>query len=102
LAAIGERLALTRRALGLTQVTISRLMGATSDGQAWGNYEAGRRRISVDHANKLTANLGITLDWIYQGQIMTLPPDLRERIQRLMAEDAGSRQSPPTTRRLRR
>lgn len=97
---IGARLHLTRRALGLTQFMMGRLMGATSAGQAWGNFEAGRRQISIQHANALCRNLGLTLEWIYQGQMANLPPPLREKIQRLMLEDAGG--SPPTTRRLRR
>jgi transcriptional regulator with XRE-family HTH domain len=83
---IGTRLALTRRALGLTQVMMARLMGSVGDGQAWENYEAGRRRISIDHAMALTQSCGIPLDWIYQGQMANLPPQLRERIQQLMLE----------------
>ena len=96
---IGHRLELTRRALGLTQVMIGRLMGATSNGQAWGNYESGKRRISIDHALALTRTLGISLDWIYQGQMANLPPELREKIQRLMLE--GPSMPQPLTRRLK-
>jgi len=88
IAEIGRRLELTRRALGLTQVMMGRLMGTTSNGQAWGNYEGGKRRISIDHALALTRTLGISLDWIYQGQMVNLPAELREKIQRLMLENA--------------
>jgi len=100
IAEIGARLALTRRALGFYQVDMSRLMGAASNGQAWGNYEAGTRRISIDHALMLCRNCGLTLDWIYQGQMVNLPPTLREHIQRLMLEDAGNPVQ-PLTRRLK-
>jgi transcriptional regulator with XRE-family HTH domain len=97
IAEIGRRLELTRQALGLTQVMMGRLMGAVSNGQAWGNYESGKRRISIDHALALSANLGLSLDWIYQGRMVNLPPELREKILHLMLE------APPQTltRRLR-
>ena len=88
MAAIGARLELTRRALGFTQVAMGRLMGAVSNGQAWQNYEAGNRRISVDHALELCRNCSLTLDWIYQGRVVNLPPELRDRIQQLMAQEA--------------
>ena len=97
IAEIGRRLELTRRALGLTQVMMGRLMGVVSNGQAWGNYESGKRRISVDHALALSQNLGLPLDWIYQGRVVNLPPELRDKIEHLMAV------APPQTltRRLR-
>ena len=97
IAEIGRRLELTRRALGLTQVMMGRLMGAVSNGQAWGNYESGKRRISVDHALALSQNLGLPLDWIYQGRMVNLPPELREKIQHFMLEA----QPRTLTRRLR-
>jgi len=97
IAEIGRRLELTRQALGLTQVMMGRLMGAVSNGQAWGNYESGKRRISVDHALALSQNLGLPLDWIYQGRMVNLPPELRDKIQHFMLEA----QPRTLTRRLR-
>jgi transcriptional regulator with XRE-family HTH domain len=99
IAEIGRRLELTRRALGLTQVMMGRLVGAISSGQAWGNYEAGNRRISIDHALALSRTLGVSLDWVYQGQMVNLPPELREKIQRIILESANEPQS--LTRRLK-
>jgi transcriptional regulator with XRE-family HTH domain len=81
---IGSRLALTRTALGYTQATMARLMGSATAGQAFANYESGLRRISLDHALKLCQTCGLTLAWIYQGQMHTLPPDLRDKIQHLL------------------
>lgn len=78
---IGDRLRITRAALGHTQATMARLMGSSTDGQAYENYEAGRRRISVDHALALCASVGLTMDWIYRGNIQSLPAELAERIQ---------------------
>ena len=85
---IAERLALTRQALGYTQATMSRLMGSSTAGQAWENYEAGRRRISVDHALALCRTCGVTLAWVYQGQMDTLPKSLYDKISELLTDRA--------------
>jgi hypothetical protein len=98
---IGARLALTRKALGHTQVMMARLMGSTGNGQAWHNYEAGLRRISVDHALGL-AKHGVPLDWIYQGQTINLPPALREKIQQLMLDGGSAAQLPTILKSLRK
>jgi transcriptional regulator with XRE-family HTH domain len=81
LSEIGARLGLTRKALGYTQAMMSKLMGSATAGQAWENYESGRRRISIDHALTLCRTCGLTLDWIYQGQMHHLPADIRDKIQ---------------------
>ena len=77
---IGHRLALTRQALGYTQATMGKLMGASAGGQAFQNYEAGRRRISIGHATKLCQTCGMSMDWIYLGHMHSLPPELRDKI----------------------
>lgn len=99
---IGRRLALTRKALGYTQVMMGRLMGAAGGSQAWENYEACRRRISIDHAIKLAQSCGVPLDWVYQGQTLNLPSELREKILRLMREDNGNAPQLPTGRKSAR
>jgi transcriptional regulator with XRE-family HTH domain len=81
---IGARLALTRSALGYTQAMMSKLMGSATAGQAFANYESGLRRISINHAIKLCQTCGLTMDWIYQGQMQNLSPDLRAKIQELL------------------
>ena len=81
---IGTRLALTRQALGYTQAMMARLMGSSTAGQAFANYESGLRRISIGHATKLCQTCGLTMDWIYLGQMHSLPPDLRSKIQELL------------------
>src|SRR3954452_17352075 len=69
---IGARLAVTRKALGLTQAEMDRRMGS-----ALGNnfYETGRQRIPTHHALALCRTCNITLDWIYRGQMHSLQPD---------------------------
>lgn len=86
---IAFRLKVTRKALGHTQAVMSRLIGSSTEGQVWGNYEAGERRISLDHALAACARFGLTLDWIYRGQIYTLPGDVADKIQRqiIVAEE---------------
>ena len=90
---IAERLALTRRALGYTQVTMARLMGSATVGQAWENYEAGRRRISIDHALALCRTCGLTLAWIYQGQMDSLPKSLYDKIQQMLPSAQTTRKT---------
>lgn len=55
-----------------------RLIGSPSS--AWHNYEAGIRRISLDQALRLKRATGLTLEWIYTGDISSLPPHLGDKI----------------------
>ena len=74
---IGARLAVTRKALGLTQAEMDRIMGtANSAGQTYNIYETGRQRIPTHHALALCRTCNITLDWIYRGQMHSLQPDI--------------------------
>lgn len=89
---IGLRLRLTRAALGNTQTMMGTLCGATGVNPAatWNNYEAGKRRINIDHAQTLCGRIGVTMDWIYLGNIQTVAEPLRSQIQQQMkAEDAA-------------
>jgi len=96
---IGARLALTRRALGLTRFQMARLLG--TDMPTWGTYEAGLQRIRVDRALKLSA-YGIPLEWVYQGKTASLHPHIGAKIASLQAEeragparDGRSEKAPP-------
>jgi transcriptional regulator with XRE-family HTH domain len=89
--AIGERLRLTREALGYSQTFIAGLCGMSV--QAWNNNECGRDRISIDPALRLCRATGIGLDWIYQGLTATLPPTL--------LRDIHAQQQPTPRRRHR-
>jgi transcriptional regulator with XRE-family HTH domain len=88
---IAKRLTRTRMALGYTTTKMCELMGSSSYGSAWTNYEMGRRRISLDHALALWRACGLTLDWIYCGDISRLPEYLQRALQQ------GSRSGNPTT-----
>jgi len=83
---IGERLRLTRAALGYTLTMMGTLCGATGINPAatWNNYEAGFRRINIDHAQTLCGRIGVTMDWIYLGNIQNVAEPLRGQIQQQM------------------
>ena len=79
---IGARLAVTRKALGLTQTEMDRRMGsALTNGQAYNAYETGRQRIPTHHALALCRTCNITLDWIYRGQMHSLQPDICAKLE---------------------
>lgn len=79
LAEIAKRLRLLREALDNTQASMASLAGVTP--AAWGNYESGLRRIRVDEALRLCSALGVTLDWVYRGNMSQLPIELGEKLQ---------------------
>lgn len=81
--AVAERLQLTRLALGLSQAAIGRLAGI--EPQAWNNNERARGRISLDQAIKLCIATGVSLDWIYRGEMRGLPHELAVKIQAQIA-----------------
>ena len=79
---IGARLAVTRKALGLTQAEMDRRMGsALTNGQTFNFYETGRQRIPTHHARALCRTCNITLDWIYRGQMHSLQPDICAKLE---------------------
>jgi transcriptional regulator with XRE-family HTH domain len=80
---LGARLSLTRRALDLTRFQMAQLLG--TDMATWGTYEAGVVRIPADQALKLSA-YGIPLDWVYQGRMTDLHPNIRAKIRQLATE----------------
>lgn len=86
--AVAHRLLLLRRALGHTQAFMAGLLGSAP--QAWANYESGGRLISISLAMKLCAVTGVSLDWIYRGNMAMLPAELAEKIQIEMRLEAGA------------
>jgi len=75
---IADRLRISRLALGHTPTTISRLIGMESS--YWHNCESRTRRISVDRAIALKRRTGLTLEWIFDSDIRTLPKDIADKI----------------------
>jgi len=86
-AEVGARLALTRQALGYTTTTMCRMMASVSHGSTYSNYESGIRLISIKHALALCTRCRLTLAWIYQGELDTLPADIKAKILALLPKD---------------
>jgi transcriptional regulator with XRE-family HTH domain len=76
--AIADRLRISRLALGYRQTEISHILH--SEPSLWANYENQSRRISLDKALQLKTVTGLTLDWIYCGDLSGLPTPLATKI----------------------
>lgn len=78
---IGKRLRLVREALKMSQTALCRLVDINP--QAWNNAETGDNLLTVPNAVKLCRVTGVTMDWIYRGQIRSeMPRILLEEIQK--------------------
>jgi transcriptional regulator with XRE-family HTH domain len=73
-AEIGERLKATRKALGFNATVFSRSAGIAQN--AYSQYESGVRRLTLVQALKLCNKHGLTLDWLYRGDLSGLPQQL--------------------------
>lgn len=78
---IGKRLRLIREALKMSQTALCWL--AEISPQAWNNAETGDNLLTVTNAVALCRVTGVTMDWIYRGQITSaLPAVMLEEILR--------------------
>lgn len=76
---VGDRLRISRVALGKSQAELARAVGITP--QRWNNYEMGRRPLDIDIAMAICGRTLLTLDWLYRGEMGALPFDIAQRIQ---------------------
>lgn len=76
---IADRLERARHAFGLNQAAWCRRVGITPN--AWNQYESAERRISLDQAIKLCDATGLTLEYIYRGQLAGMSNELATKIQ---------------------
>jgi transcriptional regulator with XRE-family HTH domain len=82
---VGKRLALTRIALGFEnqkEFYLATGLGAS----AYSMWESGNNFPRVEHMMRLCQEFGLTLDWIYRGDISGLPYTLAMRIRQVIAE----------------
>ncbi len=84
--AIGERLLLTRQALGLAQGVFAVRAGLAHN--TYNQYETGKKRPSVQNAIALCEAYDLTLDWIYRGDNSGLPMRLWDAIKSLRSARA--------------
>lgn len=73
--ATGNRLKALREAKKIgSQATFAKLIGASTN--AYNNWETGFRLLPVSYAIKICAQTGATLDYIFRGDIGSLPTNL--------------------------
>ena len=90
LEAIAERLELTRLALNfVSQAELA--SAARMSRQRWNKFVTARDRISVDAALQLCRQYGLSLDWIYRGDLNTLPSQFAKQIEAVKAAQKGAR-----------
>ena len=78
---IQNRLVLLQAALDKSSAEIERETGIKRN--AWSqfrNYRKYKRRITIDDALALKDAYGVTLEWIFDNQLWTLPDDLADKI----------------------
>lgn len=83
--AIGERLRLTREALGLQQNEFAERAGLTAN--AYNQYETAKNFPNLDAAHALCDGHQLTLDWIFRGDQSGLRYRLAEDIKRARSND---------------
>ncbi|MBC7906902.1 MAG: helix-turn-helix transcriptional regulator [Rhodospirillaceae bacterium] len=81
--AIGARLRLTRKALGLSQDDLadSINVGRTT----YTMWEGGQRLADVLAISRMADRYGVSLDWVYRGNMAGLPHVIARRIEELRA-----------------
>lgn len=68
---MGERLAIARKAAGLSQVAFARRLGIGNS--RLNNWESGRHSIPPDFVPKIYLETGITADWLFLAKPDQLP-----------------------------
>lgn len=78
---IGERLRLTRQALGLRQNQFCERAGI--EATAYNQNENGKKRPSIETSIALCDTYALTLDWIFRDEPSGLPYALADAIKKL-------------------
>jgi transcriptional regulator with XRE-family HTH domain len=86
--AIAARLRATRAVFGLAQYEFAERAGIS--GNTYNQYEQARNLPRLDFANQLCDTYGVTLDWIYRGDISGLPVHIANLLTRGKSSE-GSR-----------
>lgn len=85
---IGARLKALRLALGMSQVEFYTLAGIAQN--AYSQYESGERLLTLPQAIKIREKFGVTLDWLFQGDVSGMPHALAAKILAAPLNQAGS------------
>lgn len=78
---LANRLKITREALDISPADLCKAIRIKPN--RWSQYENGERRITVEVANKLCDEFGLSLDWIYRANPAQLPHALRLKIRQV-------------------
>jgi transcriptional regulator with XRE-family HTH domain len=82
---VAKRLELFRKALGLRQVDLVRELDWSP--QKWGQWEKGQRTPNIADMIELAERYGVTLDYVYRGDMSRLPEWMAQKIRELVASD---------------
>jgi ribosome-binding protein aMBF1 (putative translation factor) len=81
LKSLAFRLKTTREALNLSAAELCRQIKCKPN--RWSQYEGGERKITLEVANRLCDEFGLSLDWIYRGNPAMLPHALRVKMRQV-------------------
>jgi transcriptional regulator with XRE-family HTH domain len=82
---IAARLRHTRQALGVNQRQFAKRTNLRPN--RYNQYESGVRALTIDAAQKICNEYGITLDWLFRGDRSMLPHRLAIEIARIEAAE---------------
>jgi transcriptional regulator with XRE-family HTH domain len=82
---VAFRLRLTREALGMEQSEFADRAGIARN--AYNQYEQAQRIPRLDIAIKICETYGLTLDWIFRGNLSGVPFNLATTLQRKMGKE---------------
>ena len=78
-----RRIDLTREALDITVRDITEETGISKS--SWNNYVKGRSRPNVEDAIRFSVRYGVTLDWLYRGDLSGVSYKVATKIRELAA-----------------
>ena len=77
---VGDRLRAVREALELSQSDVARAIDVRAN--TYNQWEHGKRLIDPLVASRLCDQFGVTMDWIYRGNMSSLPQHLAAKLVR--------------------
>ena len=95
---VAKRLQLFRKSLGMRQVDLVRELGWSQ--QKWGQWENGKRTPNIADMIELAERYGVTLDYIYRGDMSRLPEWMATKIREQLASDSVDGSDPGKSRSL--
>ena len=84
---VAARLRHTRQALGVNQRQFAKRANLRQN--RYNQYESGARALTIDAAQKICNEYGVTLDWLFRGDRSMLPHRLAIEIGRIETTERG-------------